>query len=73
MQQKIRERLSGRLGAPELASWAKERWLELQRGAVNPPERERIEDVLQKLALSHVPPSRLSDEQLIDLLTGLDR
>jgi 3-dehydroquinate dehydratase-2 len=66
--QKISDRLSGRLSPNDLAAWAKERWLEIQRGASAEPN---LEDALQRLALSTIPPSRLSDDQLLALLTQL--
>ncbi|HYI00336.1 type II 3-dehydroquinate dehydratase [Hyalangium sp.] len=73
VRQKIAERLSGKLTAGALASWARTQWLEVQRGA--PAEsgyRDMLEDNLQTLTLSTMPASRLSDEQLVDMMTQLE-
>jgi 3-dehydroquinate dehydratase-2 len=73
VRQKIAERLSGKLTAGALASWARTQWLEVQRGA--PAEsgyRDMLEDNLQTLTLSTLPASRLSDEQLVDMMTQLE-
>jgi 3-dehydroquinate dehydratase II len=70
---KIADRLSGKLSPEGLASWARTQWLEVQRGA--PAEsgyRDMLEDSLQTLTLSTMPVSRLSDEQLVDMMTQLD-
>jgi 3-dehydroquinate dehydratase-2 len=73
VRQKIAERLSGKLSPGGLASWARTQWLEVQRGA--PAEsgyRDMLEDSLQTLTLSTLPASRLSDEQLVDMMTQLE-
>ncbi|NOJ78885.1 type II 3-dehydroquinate dehydratase [Myxococcus xanthus] len=73
VRQKISDRLSGRLSAAELAAWARSQYQAVQRGA--PAEnghRELLEESLQRLTLSNLPATRLSDEQLVDLLTRLD-
>jgi 3-dehydroquinate dehydratase II len=73
VRQKIADRLSGVLTPGGLASWARTQWLEVQRGA--PAEsgyRDMLEDSLQTLTLSTLPASRLSDEQLVDMMTQLD-
>jgi 3-dehydroquinate dehydratase-2 len=73
VRQKIADRLSGKLTPGALASWARAQWLEVQRGA--PAEsgyRDLLEDSLQSLTLSTLPASRLSDEQLVDLMTQLE-
>lgn len=73
VRQKIADRLSGKLSPGGLASWARTQWLEVQRGA--PAEsgyRDMLEDSLQTLTLSTLPASRLSDEQLVDMMTQLD-
>jgi 3-dehydroquinate dehydratase-2 len=73
VRQKIADRLSGKLSPGGLASWARTQWLEVQRGA--PAEsgyRDTLEDSLQTLTLSTLPASRLSDEQLVDMMTQLD-
>lgn len=73
VREKIADKLSGRLSAAELAAWARTRWNEVQRGA--PAEsgyRELLEDSLQSLTLSSIPASRLSDEQLVEMMTQLE-
>ncbi|XXF79448.1 type II 3-dehydroquinate dehydratase [Myxococcaceae bacterium GXIMD 01537] len=73
VREKIADRLAGRLTPAELASWARTQWLEVQRGA--PAEsgfRDLLEDSLQSLTLSTLPASKLSDEQLVDLMTQLE-
>ncbi|MBN1205715.1 MAG: 3-dehydroquinate dehydratase [Myxococcaceae bacterium] len=73
VRQKIADRLSGKLTPGGLATWARTQWLEVQRGA--PAEsgyRDLLEDSLQSLTLSTLPASRLSDEQLVDLMTQLE-
>ncbi len=73
VRQKISDRLSGRLSSAELAAWARSQYQAVQRGA--PAEhghRELLEESLQSLTLSNLPATRLSDEQLVDLLTRLD-
>jgi 3-dehydroquinate dehydratase II len=73
VRQKIAERLAGKLSAAELAAWARVQWMEVQRGA--PAEsgyRDMLEDSLQTLTLSTMPASRLTDEQLVDLMAQLE-
>jgi 3-dehydroquinate dehydratase-2 len=73
VREKIADRLSGKLSPGGLASWARTQWLEVQRGA--PAEsgyRDMLEDSLQTLTLSTLPASRLTDEQLVDMMTQLD-
>ncbi|MDC0713938.1 type II 3-dehydroquinate dehydratase [Stigmatella sp. ncwal1] len=73
IRQKIAERLAGKLSAAELATWARMQWMEVQRGA--PAEsgyRDMLEDSLQTLTLSTMPASRLTDEQLVDLMAQLE-
>jgi 3-dehydroquinate dehydratase II len=73
VREKIAERLSGKLTPGSLASWARTQWLEVQRGA--PAEsgyRDMLEDSLQTLTLSTMPASRLTDEQLVDMMTQLE-
>jgi 3-dehydroquinate dehydratase-2 len=73
VRQKIADRLAGRLTPSELATWARSRWTEVQRGA--PAEsgyREMLEDSLQRLTLSTMPASRLSDTELVDMMTRLE-
>jgi 3-dehydroquinate dehydratase-2 len=71
VRQKIADRLAGRLTAAELAAWARSKWAEVQRGG--PAEngyRDMLEDSL--LTLSSLPASKLSDSQLVDMMTRLD-
>ena len=73
VRQKIAERLAGRMTPTELATWARSKWTEVQRGA--PAEsgyREMLEDSLQRLTLSHMPMSKLSDTELVDMMTRLE-
>jgi 3-dehydroquinate dehydratase-2 len=73
VRQKIAERLSGKLTPAGLATWARARWLDVQRGApAESGQRELLEDSLQSLVLSVSPASRLTDEQLIELMTQLE-
>lgn len=73
VRQKIADRLGGKLSPSGLATWARKHWLEVQRGA--PAEsgyRELLEDCLQSLVVSTVPPSKLSEDQLLELMTQLE-
>ncbi|XHF18288.1 3-dehydroquinate dehydratase [Corallococcus interemptor] len=73
VRQKIADRLAGRLSEAELATWARAKYQQVQRG--EPAEsghRELLEDSLQSLTLSHLPATRMSDEQLVDLMTRLE-
>ncbi|MFZ5470307.1 MAG: type II 3-dehydroquinate dehydratase [Myxococcota bacterium] len=73
VRQKIADRLAGKLSPAGLASWARGQYLEVQRGA--PAEsgyRELLEDSLQSLTLSTMPASKLSEEQLIELMAQLE-
>jgi 3-dehydroquinate dehydratase II len=70
---RIAERLSGRLTPAGLSTWSRAQWLELQRGApAESGQRELLEETLQQLLLGLEKPSRLSDEQLVELMTALD-
>ncbi|MGI5860744.1 MAG: type II 3-dehydroquinate dehydratase [Myxococcales bacterium] len=73
----VRERIAARLGRKitpsALATWAREQWLNLERGAATEMgQRELLSETLQTLALSATPAGRLSDEELIDLMTRLE-
>ncbi|NOK37247.1 3-dehydroquinate dehydratase [Corallococcus exercitus] len=73
VRQKIADRLAGRLSEAELATWARAKYQQVQRG--EPAEsghRELLEDSLQSLTLSHLPATRLTDTQLVDLMTRLE-
>ena len=73
VRQKIADRLGGKLTPAGLATWARKHWLEVQRGA--PAEsgyRELLEECLQSLVVSTMPPSKLSEHQLLELMTQLE-
>jgi 3-dehydroquinate dehydratase-2 len=73
VRQKIAERLSGKLSPAGLATWARAQWLEVQRGApAESGHRDMLEDSLQTLTLSTMPATRLTDEQLVDMMTQLE-
>lgn len=73
VRQKISDRLAGKLTPAELAAWARTQYQAVQRGApAESGHRDLLEESLQSLTLSTLPASRLSDEQLVDLLTRLD-
>jgi 3-dehydroquinate dehydratase II len=70
---RIAERLSGRLTPAGLSTWARAEWLELQRGApAESGQRELLEETLQQLLLGLEKPSRLTEEQLVELMAALD-
>jgi 3-dehydroquinate dehydratase-2 len=74
VRQKIADRLAGRLTPAELASWARTQWNEVQRGApAESGHRDLLDDCLQQLTLSTMAPSKLSDTQLLDMMTRLER
>ncbi|MGC4117153.1 MAG: type II 3-dehydroquinate dehydratase [Myxococcales bacterium] len=73
----VRERISARLGGKitpsALATWAREQWLNVERGAATEMgQRELLEEALQSLALSATPAGQMSDNELIDLMARLD-
>lgn len=73
VRQKIADRLSGKLTPSGLSTWARAKWMDVQRGApAESGQRELLEDSLQQLVLSAMPASRLSDEQLIELMAQLN-
>ncbi|MCE9669461.1 type II 3-dehydroquinate dehydratase [Myxococcus stipitatus] len=73
VRQKVSERLAGTLGDEALAAWARSRYEAVQRGApAEQGQRALLEESLLRLTLSHLPATRLSDEQLVDLMTRLD-
>lgn len=73
VRQKISDRLAGKLTASELSTWARSRYETLQGGSpVENDSGDLLEDTLQRLTLSHLPATKLSDEQLVDLMTRLD-
>jgi 3-dehydroquinate dehydratase-2 len=73
VREKIADRLSGKLTPAGLATWARAKFLDVQRGApAESGQRELLEDSLQSLTLSAMPASRLSEDQLIELMTQLE-
>ncbi|MCY1075161.1 type II 3-dehydroquinate dehydratase [Archangium lansingense] len=73
VRQKIADRLAGRLTPAELATWARSKWTDVQSGA--PAEsgyRDLLEDYLQRLTLSTMPTNKLSDSDLVDMMTRLE-
>jgi len=73
VRQKIADRLAGKVTASGLATWARRHWLEVQRGApAESGQRELLEDCLQSLVVSATPASKLSEDQLIELMTQLE-
>lgn len=72
VRQKIADRLSGKLSPSGLSTWARSQWLDVQRGAAaESGHREVLEDSLQALVLSSMPATRMTDEELIELMTQL--
>ncbi|WP_257463455.1 type II 3-dehydroquinate dehydratase [Archangium lipolyticum] len=73
VRQKIADRLAGRMTPSELASWARAKWTEVQLGAAaESGYRDMLEDCLQRLTLSTLPVSKLSDSELVDMMTRLE-
>lgn len=73
VRQKIADRLAGRLTPSELSTWARAKWTEVQSGSqAESGHRELLEDYLQRLTLAAMPASRLSDTELLDMMTRLE-
>jgi 3-dehydroquinate dehydratase-2 len=73
VRQKIADRLAGKLSPAGLATWARTQWMEVQRGApAESGHRDMLEDSLQTLTLSTLPATKLTDEQLVDMMTQLE-
>jgi 3-dehydroquinate dehydratase-2 len=73
----VRERIAARLGRKitpsALATWAREQWLNVERGAATEMgQRELLEEALQTLALSATPAGQMSESELIDLMARLE-
>ncbi len=73
----VRERIAARLGREitpsALATWAREQWLNVERGAATEMgQRELLEEALQTLALSATPAGQMSESELIDLMARLE-
>jgi 3-dehydroquinate dehydratase-2 len=74
VRQKIADRLAGRMTHAELATWARAKWMEVQSGApAESGHREQLEETLQRLTLSAIAATRLSDTELLDMMTRLER
>jgi len=72
VRQWISDRLAGRVSPTEMAAWARARWLDVQGGsAVEGDARELFLDTLQTLMTAAAPKSKLTDEQLVELLARL--
>jgi len=72
----VRERIAARLGnkitVASLATWAREQWLNVERGAATEMgQRELLEETLQSLALSATPAGQMTDNELIELMARL--
>lgn len=72
VRDRIAARLAGRISAQDLAAWAREKWLAVDRGAARPAERDALEDALQRLAVSATGAARLSDHALVELMARLE-
>ena len=68
----IADRLGGRITPSALATWAREQWLDVERGApAEIGQRELLEDALQSAGAAATPAGRLTDDQLVDLMAQL--
>jgi 3-dehydroquinate dehydratase-2 len=66
----ISDRLTGKLPAADLSAWARAQWLQVQHGAeVEDGQRELLEEAL--LAISSMAQSKMTDEQLVELMARL--
>lgn len=73
MRDRIAARLGRKISPSALATWAREQWLNLERGAATEMgQRELLSEALQALALSATPAGRMSEDELIDLMTRLE-
>jgi 3-dehydroquinate dehydratase-2 len=73
----VRDRIAARLGKKltpgGLASWAREQWLNVERGAATEMgQRELLEEALQSLALSATPTGKMTENELVELMTRLE-
>jgi len=74
----VRERIAARLGrkitASALATWAREQWLNVERGAATEMgQRDLLAEALQTLALSATPGTAISENELVELMARLDQ
>lgn len=69
---KVGARLAGRATTPELAAWAREQWMKVERGgAIEPGQKELLGEALQNLTLAGVSPLYGSEAALLDLMSRL--
>ena len=72
VRSQVSARLSGRISPAELATWAREQWLAVERGAATESgQRELLAEALQALALSAAPGLTLSDPELLDWMAKM--
>jgi 3-dehydroquinate dehydratase-2 len=72
VSQQIGARLRGDLTPGALATWAREKWLAVERGdAAEAGQREILEEALQQLAVSATGSAKLSDDALIAMMARL--
>ncbi|MBI5549021.1 MAG: 3-dehydroquinate dehydratase [Deltaproteobacteria bacterium] len=72
VRERIAARLGGKISPSALATWAREQWLNVERGAATEMgQRELLEEALQALALSATPAGQLSENELVDLMARL--
>ncbi|MET0403312.1 MAG: type II 3-dehydroquinate dehydratase [Cystobacter sp.] len=73
VRSKIADRLSGRMSPSELSAWARSWWTRIQSSPPAETEyRELLEESLRRLTLATFPASRMSDSELVELMTRLD-
>ncbi len=73
VREQIALRLSGKLTPSGLSTWARSQWLDVQRGAAaESGQRELLEDALQQLVLHGMPPAKMTDAQLVELMAQLE-
>lgn len=72
VRDRIGARLGGKITPSALATWAREQWLNVERGAATEMgQRELLEESLQALALSATPAGQMNDNELIELMARL--
>lgn len=68
----LASRLGGKLSAAELATWAREQWLAVERGAATEAgQRELLSEALQALALSAAPGVSISEPELLEWMARM--
>jgi 3-dehydroquinate dehydratase-2 len=72
VRDRIARRLGGKSSPAELATWAREQWLAVERGAATESgQRELLSEALQALALSSAPGGLLSEPELLDWMAKM--